>query len=231
MMAFPTQPRVFMVAMLVVLTSCVSAVNAQATSLRQGMPLDALVNASGLQLGEVRVPSEPREPVRVELMQQGVVAALVDVRVLGSVQEASEVLTQLTPSLASQGVDPSQQRILRAGPPGRAVLAAFVEQNIVVIVRAIAGQGVDAEALAQALKRVVIDAPRGMPSVRALPSISLQAGETRTVQAPSDLVAFVVTAEGDGYARRVPQGFMVERREGPLAVTSRGVDSLLRLVR
>ena len=213
-------------AMLWVLTSCVSAVSAQATSLRQGMPLDALVQASGLQLGEVRVPVESREPVRVELLQQGAVAALVDVRVLSSVEEAREVLVQITPSLASQGVE-QRGAVLCAGES----LAAFSEQNIVVVVRAIAGRGVDAEALAHALQRVVSDAPRGMPSVGALPAIALQAGETRTVRTPENLAAFVIVAEGDGYARRVPNGFVVERRQGQLTVTSRGVDSLLRFMR
>lgn len=229
MMTFRMQPRVFMVAMLVVLSSCVSAVNAQATSLRQGMPLDALVNASGLQLGEVRVPIESREPVRVELTQQGAVAALVDVRVLSSVEEAREVLAQNAPSLASQGVE-QRGAFLRTGPSGRAALAAFSEHNIVVIVRAISGRGVDAEALAHALQRVVNDAPRGMPSVTPLPAISLQAGETRTVQTPLNWAAFTITAEGDGYARRVANGFVIERRVGTLTVAACGVDSLLRFV-
>ena len=229
MMTFRMQPRVFMVAMLVVLCSCVSAVNAQATSLRQGMPLDALVNASGLQLGELRVPMESREPVRAELMQQGVVAALVDVRVLASIEEAREVFAQMTPSLASQGVE-QRGAFVCAGPSGGAMLAAFSAHNIVVIVRAISGRGVDAEALAHALSRVVNDAPRGMPSVTALPAISLQPGETRIAQTPSNLAHFVITAEGDGYARRVANGFVIERRQGMLTVTSRGVDLLMRFV-
>ena len=228
-MTFRMQPRVFMVAMLVVLSSCVSAVNAQATSLRQGMPLDALVHASGLQLGEVRVPTESREPVRVELMQQGAVAALVDVRVLSSIEEAREALAQSAPSLASQGVE-QRGAFLRAGPSGGAVLAAFSEHNIVVIVRAIPGRGVDAETLAHTLQRVVTDAPRGMPTVAALPQISLQPGETRVVRMPTNLARFVVAAEGDGYARRVAEGFVIERRQGVLTVTSRAVDSLLRFV-
>lgn len=232
MNALRMEPRLFMLAMLLVLSSCMSAVNAQATSLRQGVPLDALVQASGLALLEVRVPVDVREAVRVSLSHQGRVAALVDVRVLSSTQEARDALARIAPTLASQGVEVGSAEeggMLRAGPHESAVLAAFSEQNIVVVVRAIEGQGVNAEVLARALREVVVEAPRGVPQVSTLPSVTLQPGETRTVQAPPGIVAFVVTAEGDGYARRVQDGFLVERREGALRVALRGVDGLLRL--
>jgi hypothetical protein len=220
---------VFTLAMWLIVSSCVSAATAQSTSLRQGLPLDALVQASGLALGEVRVPVDVREAVRVSLQRQGQAAALVDVRVLSSAHDASEVLRAMAPTLASQGVEQAGT-LLRAGAPGSAVLAAFSVQNIVVVVHAIEGQGVDAEALAHAMERVAIEAPRGAPHLSALPSLTLQPGETRTVQTPPGLVAFTVTAEGDGYARRVQDGFLVERREGALTVTLHGVDAWLRFV-
>jgi hypothetical protein len=208
--------------------------------LRAGLPLDALVTASGLALEDLVVPTAEGAPVRVELRDAQGIAALADVRVLGSAAAARELLAALEPSLSSRGVAPLDGVGDAALADDAGTIAAFARANLLVVVRVVARDAADgaraapdANALAARLVAACDAAPRGQP-VTASPGRlvpELQPGEHASVTLPSGLVALRVVADGDGVARRTASGWELSRGAGPFSFEAWGVDALLRVVR
>jgi hypothetical protein len=222
------------VLLLVLAPACGAAAQPSAAALRAGLPLEDVVQASGLALGEVIVPREEGAPVRVELRDAQGIAALLDVRVLDGAADARAALDAIAPSLSSRGASPAGVGDAAVADEAGSVVA-FVRVNLLVVVRAIrrdAGE-LDAQELAARLVVACDAAPRGRPTAAPLGALlpALQPGESRTVRVPATLVALHVEADGDGVARRTADGWELTRGSREARFVARGVDALLRVAR
>lgn len=211
--------------------------SASQPGVRAGLPLDALVAASGLALEDLVVPTVEGAPVRVELRDGQGIAALADVRVLASVADARALLASLEPSLSSHGVTSRAGLGDAALADDAGTIVAFARANLLLVVRVVprdaTGPALDARTLAARLVPACDDAPRGSPVAASTGSLvpALQPGQRASVALPSGLVALRIVADGDGVARRTENGWELSRGAGAASFEAWGVDALLRVVR
>jgi hypothetical protein len=207
---------------------------------RAGVPYEGLraqLATVGLEIREVRVPEDLAAPVRMALGQSGGqdASALLAIRVLGSRDEALAWARDRARLASARGLHERAEGSWADTERGSASLVIRVRANVVVDVRAVAA-GLDAGAIASAVVRAIDMAPEGAPEAFAVapPELPSDAavGTSHPVQVPAELVAARVVAEGEAYARRTPNGWVVTRT-GPGHFGARivGVDALLRPTR
>ncbi|AKF09702.1 hypothetical protein [Sandaracinus amylolyticus] len=227
--------RTLLCSLLLVLALAASA-SAQA---RAGVAIDALRAAlaeDGLELREIELDDEADRPVRLEIARIGAggAVALLDVQVRESEREASataraRIEVESTHGLVVRGAD-----VWADVAHGAAGLVVARDANVVAIVRTI-DRRVDAMTILERVRAAIAHAPvsatrRDAPRVEVPRDLAI--GASFGVPVPRELIAARVIAEGPGYARRTPRGWMVTRTaQGALTVRVIGVDALLRPLR
>lgn len=191
----------------------------------RGVPVEALTPA-GMHLVDVDVPEVDRVPVRLRFAPapQGRAEVLVDVLLEDDAPSAGaaaawfrETVSGELPAIAGIG----------DAAVGDAGLVAFVRDDVLVVVRRIAGAH-DVSSIARSIARAIDPArSAGGPHLAVAPR-DPQVGETIPIHVAGAL-ALHVTADGPAQARRTRSGWVLSRSgAGPITLRVVIVDRLVR---
>ncbi|UJR86844.1 hypothetical protein [Sandaracinus amylolyticus] len=228
--------RTLLLSVLLVLALATSA----SAQVRTGVSVEALratLAEGGLELREIELDEEADRPVRLEIARVGApgAIALLDVEVRESERDAITFARARVELESTRGLVTRDTDVWADVAHGAAGLVVARDANVVAIVRTIDGRA-DAMTIVEHLRAAIARSPIGAPVVTRAPRVevprALAIGGSFVVPVPPAFVEARVIAEGAGYARRTPRGWMVTRTaQGALTVRVVGIDALLRTVR
>lgn len=204
--------------MRVALTLLALSIPLGAAAQRTGLPVDSIAFA-GTQRTDIDA-SDPHGAVRVTF--SGSRTIQLDVRVEATSAAAHAALQDIVRTTA--GELPSLQ--IGEGAFGDDTYVAFVRENIVVVVRSDA-----ARSDAQALDRLIGQAPRGTPNLDSVQVTvpQLEPGTPTAVEFPRDVLSAHLVVRGPATARKTRSGWVVTRTgAGEIRFETSVCDALLR---
>ncbi len=234
--------RTFLLAVAAV--GALAAPAAAKTVVRSGVPIDSLT-PEGLTRGDVVAPAAEGLPVRIAYAgADGKPAVVIDVLVAADAAGARAAL-ETTRRGVSRAEAATERSDLGDVGFGAGRIAGFAKDNVMIVVRRVAGSA-QAEDLAAAALAAVEAAPtdkhaRTVVRLSSAPVVTIAGGAATGARevarmsvggsAGSEVVAARVVATGAGHARMrsATEWSLVRTGEGVIQVSVRIVDSMLRV--